>query len=195
MIKNTLLIVFVVGLVGITAWLVFNRIQSGENVAASIGAVVADVTPTPKVGDFAMQDVKKIVNPSGDVGQSDTAGAKTQTLEGGLQARDTVVGTGEEAKTGMAVAVHYTGRLADGTKFDSSVDRGKPFEFILGSGMVIKGWDIGVAGMKVGGKRTLIIPPALAYGDAGAGGVIPPGATLTFDVELLATQAVGNSPQ
>lgn len=95
------------------------------------------------------------------------------------------VGEGAEAKAGDVVRVHYTGWLTDGTKFDSSVDRGAPFEFNLGAGEVIKGWDQGVAGMKVGGKRKLTIPPDLGYGDRGAGAVIPPGATLVFEVELL----------
>jgi FKBP-type peptidyl-prolyl cis-trans isomerase FkpA len=112
-----------------------------------------------------------------------------------LQIIDTTVGTGAEAVKGKTVVVHYTGWLYDpalpdkkGRKFDSSVDRGTPFTFPLGAGRVIKGWDEGVAGMRIGGKRTLIIPPEMAYGSRGAGGVIPPDATLMFDVELLAVR-------
>lgn len=105
---------------------------------------------------------------------------------------DTVAGTGDEATPGHNVTVHYTGWLltdgARGRKFDSSVDRGDPFVFPLGGGRVIRGWDLGVQGMKVGGKRTLIIPASEGYGARGAGGVIPPGATLVFDVELLGVQ-------
>ena len=111
------------------------------------------------------------------------------TTPSGLQYLDTVVGEGAEAKAGVPVRVHYTGWLYNdgqqGAKFDSSVDRGQPFSFPLGAGHVIKGWDQGFAGMKVGGKRTLIIPPEMGYGARGAGGVIPPNATLKFDVELL----------
>ncbi|MET0279283.1 MAG: FKBP-type peptidyl-prolyl cis-trans isomerase [Pseudorhodoplanes sp.] len=111
------------------------------------------------------------------------------TTASGLQMIDTQPGTGAQPKAGQTAVVHYTGFLFDkgnkGKKFDSSVDRGSPFEFPIGAGRVIKGWDEGVATMKVGGKRTLIIPPALGYGASGAGGVIPPNATLIFDVELL----------
>lgn len=98
---------------------------------------------------------------------------------------DVTVGTGAEAKSGQTVVVHYTGTLMDGTKFDSSKDRGQPFSFRLGAGQVIKGWDEGVAGMKVGGFRKLTIPSDMAYGSRGAGGVIPGNADLKFDVELL----------
>jgi FKBP-type peptidyl-prolyl cis-trans isomerase FkpA len=112
-----------------------------------------------------------------------------------LQMTDTAPGTGAEARPGQKVKVHYTGWLYDanaadkrGTKFDSSVDRGEPFEFGLGGGQVIPGWDEGVKGMKVGGKRVLTIPPEMGYGRRGAGGVIPPNATLVFEVELLGVQ-------
>ena len=109
-----------------------------------------------------------------------------QTTASGLQYIDTHEGSGDVATAGQHVTVHYTGWLTDGQKFDSSKDRNDPFVFPLGQGMVIKGWDQGVVGMKVGGKRKLTIPPELGYGARGAGGVIPPNATLEFEVQLLA---------
>ena len=127
------------------------------------------------------------------VGVSTTATAqelgKTMTTPSGLQITDTTIGTGATPRPGQICVMHYTGWLyqsgAKGQKFDSSLDRGRPFEFPIGRQRVIAGWDEGVASMKVGGKRTLIIPPELGYGARGAGGVIPPNATLIFEVELL----------
>ena len=120
-------------------------------------------------------------------GQSDRT--DVITTPSGLQYRDHDVGTGDEAVSGIRVEVHYTGWLYDngerGQKFDSSKDRNEPFRFQLGAGQVIKGWDEGVQGMKIGGRRELIIPPDLGYGSRGAGGVIPPNATLNFEIELL----------
>lgn len=119
------------------------------------------------------------------VGGSMAENNQEVTMPSGLKYVDQVVGTGEVAVAGKTANVHYTGWLENGKKFDSSVDRGQPFSFPLGAGRVIKGWDEGVQGMKVGGKRKLTIPSDLGYGSRGAGGVIPPNATLIFDVELL----------
>jgi len=110
------------------------------------------------------------------------------TTPSGLKYAELAPGTGVKAAAGQQVSVHYTGWLTDGTMFDSSLSRGQPFEFTLGQGQVIKGWDEGVAGMQVGGRRQLVIPPSIAYGDRGAGNVIPAGATLVFEVELLAVK-------
>lgn len=106
----------------------------------------------------------------------------------GLEYMEVEAGTGEQAQAGKTVSVHYTGKFQDGRVFDTSVPRGEPIEFELGRGNVIKGWDEGIALMKVGGKAQLIIPPDLAYGERGAGGVIPPNSTLVFDVELVAVK-------
>ena len=129
---------------------------------------------------------------SGLFGWIDRANAKTITTPSGLKIVDTKVGSGTTPKSGQTCVMHYTGWLykngKKGAKFDSSHDRRQPFEFRISQGQVIKGWDEGVATMKVGGKRTLIIPPHLGYGARGAGGVIPPNATLIFDVELLAVR-------
>lgn len=115
---------------------------------------------------------------------SETSQATESSPSADLKIEDTVEGEGQEAKDGNTVSVHYTGTLEDGTKFDSSLDKNQPFEFTLGAGQVIKGWDQGIAGMKVGGKRKLTIPPSLGYGDQPAGS-IPPNSTLLFEVELL----------
>ncbi len=113
---------------------------------------------------------------------------KEVTTGSGLKYIDMVVGQGDSPRKGGGVTVHYTGYLVDGKKFDSSVDRNRPFSFTMGVGQVIKGWDEGVSSMKVGGKRKLIIPPTLGYGTQGAGNVIPPNADLVFEVELLSVK-------
>lgn len=118
-------------------------------------------------------------------GPANKNGGKIVTTKSGLKYQDLVVGKGPSPKEGHTVKVHYTGWLTDGKKFDSSKDRGEPFEFVIGQRQVIKGWDEGVMSMKVGGKRKLTIPPDLGYGASGAGGVIPPNATLIFEVDLL----------
>lgn len=125
----------------------------------------------------SMSDANTLTTPSGD--------ANTVTTPSGLKYIELVEGTGASPKSGQTVVVHYTGTLENGTKFDSSRDRNDPFKFKIGAGQVIKGWDEGLSTMKVGGRRQLIIPPDLGYGARGAGGVIPPNATLIFDVELL----------
>lgn len=161
--KNLLIYIVVIILVGVMVWFFINRSK-----------IVSDdftlSTPTPSVSN----------NPDGS--------GEWVKLPSGLEYLDVIVGQGQEAKNGDAVAAHYLGTLEDGTKFDSSYDRGQPFVFLLGQGTVIKGWDEGLLGMKAGGKRKLIIPPSLGYGDQGAGGVIPPGATLLFDIELVAVE-------
>jgi len=112
----------------------------------------------------------------------------TMKTASGLEYTEVETGTGAQAEAGKTVSVHYTGKLEDGRVFDSSISRGEPITFPLGAGRVIKGWDEGIALMKVGGKAQLIIPPTLAYGERGAGGVIPPNATLVFDVELVSVE-------
>ncbi len=131
---------------------------------------------------------KKGGSPMAGNAPTTTAGPSIITTSSGLQYQVLQEGSGAVATGGHMVSVHYTGWLTDGKKFDSSVDRGQPFQFNLGAGQVIKGWDEGVAGMKIGEKRKLTIPAALGYGDRGAGGLIPGGATLIFDVELLGVQ-------
>ena len=125
------------------------------------------------------------VTKTGGVNKKMNETEKTESTKSGLKYVDKVIGAGPQPKTGQTVKVHYTGWLTDGKKFDSSVDRGQPFEFVIGVGQVIKGWDEGVSTMKVGSKRKLIIPSNLGYGKTGAGNSIPPDSILVFDVELL----------
>ena len=147
-------------------------------VVTMIIALVTSILLAPVSAQNARPNTSAPTKVTGD-------GVKTAS---GLQYWDIIVGTGAEAKQGSHVKVHYTGWLTTGKKFDSSVDAGKPFPFTIGRGEVIKGWEEGVAGMKVGGKRQLRIPPELAYGQQGYPGAIPPNATLIFDIQLLAVQ-------
>ncbi len=139
--------------------------------------VLTAVTAAPDAALAAETDPKKEEAP--------VAAETTVTTPSGLKYVDLVTGDGVEATKDAFVEVHYTGWLENGTKFDSSLDRGRPFGFILGAGRVIQGWDEGVVGMRVGGRRKLIIPPSIGYGERGAGGVIPPNATLVFEVDLI----------
>jgi len=161
----------VIVLIGIAGWFFMNKAKETSN-NADLGSLVAEEENAPAAGDEETADSEE----------------KWVKLPNGLQILDVIIGPGREAKEGDIVSAHYTGTLENGTKFDSSYDRGQPFSFILGGGMVIKGWDIGLVGMKVGGKRKLIIPPDLGYGERGAGGLISPGATLLFDIELMAVE-------
>jgi peptidylprolyl isomerase len=154
-----------------------NRILLGMIVSAIVvclaGVAAADKPKTP---------------PAKDAKKEAKVAEKLVTTPSGLQYVEIKEGTGAVPKAGQTVKVHYTGWLTNGNKFDSSVDRGEPFKFSLGRGQVIRGWDEGLSTMKIGGKRKLTIPPALGYGARGAGGVIPPNATLVFDVELLGVE-------
>jgi FKBP-type peptidyl-prolyl cis-trans isomerase len=149
---------------------------------AIIVAVLLLIAATAFLVYYTSRPSQPEANPAA-AGLPDTTNLTTTAT--GLQYKDLVLGNGAEAQPGNTVSVHYTGWLTDGTKFDSSLDRGQPFEFPLGARRVIAGWDEGVAGMQIGGKRILVIPSNLGYGSAGAGGVIPPNATLIFEVELL----------
>lgn len=149
-----------------------------------VGLILPGCSKTDNAVEQTAPQVKVEENPKANL-QSNAGSSQKVTTETGLQYEDTVIGTGKSPEPGQKVSVHYTGWLLDGTKFDSSVDRGQPFQFPIGQRQVIRGWDEGVMTMKVGGKRRLTIPSDLAYGDSGFGDVIPPGATLVFDVELL----------
>ena len=176
MTRTYLIVLLVVALIGVAGWAAYQQIF-GDN-AGMPG--FSSPSPSPTMTASPTPDTAATPGP-------------VQTLEGGLQVQDLRVGDGEEAKAGMTVSVHYSGWLAEiaedgsvtaGTLFDSSLER-DPFSFTLGAGGVIKGWDVGVAGMKVGGVRVLLIPPGIGYGSQGRGDVIPPNATLLFQVQLL----------
>ena len=148
-------------------------------------------TPRPIVSVSVSPSTSLRTSPSISLGASPVQTAQQTPgpvliLTGGLKIQDLVIGTGDKAQNGKTLSMHYVGTLENGTKFDSSFDRGQPFSFVIGEGEVIQGWEKGVLGMKVGGKRKLIIPPALGYGSTGAGNIIPPNATLFFEVQLLA---------
>ena len=179
MIKNNLIYIIVFILVGITVWFF---IQKGRSSSRD-----GDM-------DSVFSEKKEAVSLSSSPVPSDSDSPKDWIkMDNGLKMQDIIVGAGQEAKSGDMIAAHYTGTLNDGTKFDSSYDRGQPFAFVLGGREVITGWDLGVVGMKVGGKRKLIIPPDLGYGSRGAGGGrIPSNATLFFEIELVAVQTPQN---
>jgi FKBP-type peptidyl-prolyl cis-trans isomerase len=148
-------------------------------------AILGFFAPAPALGEPEFATTTLSMQESQSMNTEESTGGLPQELPTTLTVKDTVVGTGAEAVAGKSVTVHYLGMLPDGTVFDGSKKRGQPFTFTLGAGQVIAGWDQGVAGMKVGGTRQLIIPPDMGYGAQGAGGVIPPNATLIFEVELL----------
>ena len=159
--------------------------NKGEAIAANLGEtetpVVAETQIAQAAEDLMVEEVEEETEATAD----ETSEETLVTTDSGLQYEDIVEGTGAMPQKGQRVTVHYTGTLEDGTKCDSSRDRNRPFSFTIGVGQVIKGWDEGVMTMRVGGQRKLTIPPELGYGTRGAGGVIPPNATLLFDVELL----------
>lgn len=157
----------ILGYILVIAAVTFGIVYVLKNYKAPVSEIILTETPVAENQEIVQND--SMQDETGD----------------GLKIEDVVDGTGDEAVSGKSVSVHYTGTLVDGTKFDSSKDRGEPFTFNLGAGQVIQGWDKGVVGMKVGGKRILTISPELGYGAQGAGGVIPPNATLIFEIELL----------
>ncbi|BAZ40669.1 FKBP-type peptidyl-prolyl cis-trans isomerase [Calothrix sp. NIES-4101] len=154
---------------------------TSPSLAASTETATPTTTPTPTTSPTTT--ISPTASPTTTTTPSSSA--KPVTTPSGLKYVDLKVGTGATPKTGQTVTVHYTGTLENGTKFDSSRDRNEPFDFAIGTGQVIKGWDEGLSTMKVGGRRQLIIPANLGYGATGAGNAIPPNATLIFDVELL----------
>jgi FKBP-type peptidyl-prolyl cis-trans isomerase len=163
--------------------LVLGACDSGDTASETPAEAPADTAAQP--ADQPTVELVAATEPASTLGEVPSLGAGEEVRPNGLRILDEVVGDGAEAVAGMAVSVHYTGTLVDGSKFDSSLDSGQPLTFTLGQGRVIKGWEEGIAGMKVGGKRRLAIPTELAYEDNPPVASIPPGATLMFTVELL----------
>ena len=188
---SCLMVAFISQLVSPSTVIAATPSTTASSNAMKVQAAVVQAVPNPMELDpdnpnptlFAMAPDTNMADASALGGPMEAE--KPQVTASGLKIIDLVVGTGDVASSGQTVAVHYRGTLEDGTQFDASYDRGTPFEFPLGAGRVIKGWDEGVQGMKVGGQRKLVIPPDLGYGSRGAGRVIPPNATLIFEVELL----------
>jgi peptidylprolyl isomerase len=172
-------------MVGCLLFLVVAQLTNREE---AIAANLPQTVPPPAATLVAQANLLTQPEASPMINENANPNENVITTSTGLQYVDVVEGTGATPQAGQTVVVHYTGTLEDGSKFDSSRDRGQPFKFPLGAGRVIKGWDEGIATMKIGGRRTLIIPPDLGYGARGAGGVIPPNATLLFDVELLGVE-------
>lgn len=164
------------------------RRVTSATVAAFALSVVSLACVTTACADTAKEQVNESKEAANLVAQGGGSPAEVVTTPSGLKYKDKVVGKGAAPRPGQKVFVHYTGWLTNGQKFDSSRDRGQPFDFTLGAGQVIKGWDEGVASMKVGGRRELTVPPHLGYGARGFPGAIPPNSTLIFDVELLGIQ-------
>ncbi len=162
------LITFV--LIGGAGWLFWRQTQDINNLAANLATLTGSHTPAP-------------IAKNAPAGTTDPS--RVVTFPDGLKVEDLLIGPGLEVRAGDLISVHYIGTLADGKKFDSSYDRNEPLVTILGAGKAIKGWDQGISGMKIGGKRRLIIPPDLAYGEKGFENLIPPNATITFEIELL----------
>lgn len=170
MTKNIFIYLVIVIVVGVAVWFFVDKARNASD-SEGLGALVnkTEESASPPPSEQMTEETNEWI-----------------TLDNGLKIMDTQIGYGREARSGDMIAANYTGTLADGTKFDSSYDRGQPFAFVLGGGMVIQGWDTGIVGMKVGGKRKLIIPPELGYGDKEvSGGIIPANSTLYFDVELM----------
>ena len=161
------------------------RIARTLALVSTLGFGLAHADESPPEGKIEKKEEKKAAKSEKKAAKKAAKEAQVVTTPSGLKYLDEKVGSGPSPAAGKRVTVHYTGTLTDGTKFDSSVDRGQPFQFVIGVGQVIKGWDEGVMSMKVGGKRRLMIPSNLAYGPRSMGGVIPPNADLNFEVELL----------